>query len=45
MVKQLGRKKQKVKQVCNEYKEDDYFSFKIVEEEDLIDPWRENVIP
>ena len=37
VVKQLGRKKQKVKQVCNEYKEDDYFSFKIVEEEDLIE--------
>ena len=37
VVKQLGRKKQKVKQVCNEYKEDDYFSFKTVEEEDLIE--------
>ena len=37
VVKQRGRKKQKVKHVCNEYKEDDYFSFKTVEEEDLIE--------
>ena len=35
--KLVGRKKQKVKQICEKYKEDDLFSFKTVEEEELIE--------
>ena len=35
--KLVGRKKQKVKQICEKYKEDDLFSFKTVEEKELIE--------
>ena len=35
--KLVGRKKKKVKQICEKYKEDDLFSFKTVEEKELIE--------